>query len=129
MYGPHLPSPDGRYDVSNPIDAFFHVGASPIFQIFAFIGALESLNHNGKLSMIDMFEGTDREPGMFTNPIYGASQLKGKTQAQIDDLKLKELRNGRLAMFAIGGLVHHAIIDGTETFGAFPNPALWGPAL
>lgn len=76
--------------------------------------------------MLNMFEGTDREPGSFSNPIYGASQLKGKTKAQIDDLKLKEIRNGRLAMFAIGGLVHHTIIGGTETFGAFPNPQLWG---
>lgn len=31
--GIHLPSPDGRYDVANPIDAFFHVGASPIAQV------------------------------------------------------------------------------------------------
>lgn len=78
--------------------------------------------------MYDMFTGKDagREPGKFSLPIYGASQLKGKTQAQIDDLKLKELRNGRLAMFAIGGLVHHTIIGGTETLGPFPNPDLWG---
>lgn len=32
-YGPHLPSPDGIYDTSNPIDAFFKVGASPIAQV------------------------------------------------------------------------------------------------
>ena len=97
-YGPHLPSPDGLYDVSNPIDAFFHVGPSPIIQIFTGIGALESLNHNGKLSMLNMFEDSDRVPGEFTNPIYGASQLKGKSKKEIDDLKLKELKNGRLAM-------------------------------
>ena len=29
----HLPSPDGLYSVSNPIDAFFHVGPSPILQV------------------------------------------------------------------------------------------------
>ena len=50
----HLPSPDGRYDVSNPIDAFFHVGASPIAQIIVGIGALESINHKGKMGMSDM---------------------------------------------------------------------------
>eukprot|EP01035_Chromulina_nebulosa_P019978 gene19978-25947_t len=121
--GVHLPSPNGLYDVANPIDAFFHVGASPILQIFAGIGALESINHNGKLSILDMFEGSDREPGQFSLPIYGASLLKGKTEAQINDIKLKEIKNGRLAMFAIGGLVHHTIVQGTETFGTFP---LWG---
>ena len=31
--GIHLPSPDGLYDVSNPIDAFFHVGPSPMIQV------------------------------------------------------------------------------------------------
>ena len=76
--------------------------------------------------MVDMFTDSNRVPGEMSLPIYGASQLKGKSPAQIADLKLKELRNGRLAMFAIGGLVHHTIIGGTETFGAFPNAQLWG---
>lgn len=34
--GVHLPSPDGLFDVSNPIDAFFHVGASPLAQVILF---------------------------------------------------------------------------------------------
>lgn len=124
--GVHLPSPGGLYDVANPIDAFFHVGASPIAQIVITIGALESINHNGKMSMVDMFKDSNRIPGEMSLPFYGAGSLKGKTPAQIADLKLKELRNGRLAMFAIGGLVHHTIIAGSETFGSFPNTQLWG---
>ena len=28
-------------------------------------------------------------------------------------------------MVAIGGMIHHTIIAGTETLGPFPNPALW----
>jgi hypothetical protein len=94
--GIHLPSPDGLYDVANPIDAFFHVGWSPISQIFIFIGALESINHKGKLGQWE--QDPAREPGRYELPIYGASQLKGKTKQQVDDLKLKEVRNGRLAM-------------------------------
>jgi hypothetical protein len=43
------------YDVSNPIDAFFHVGISPIAQIFIGIGALESINHKGKLGTTVVF--------------------------------------------------------------------------
>ena len=124
--GVHLPSPNGLYDTTNPIDAFFHVGPSVMGQIFLFIGALESTNHMGKMGMMDMHKDSTREVGMFENPIYGAKQLKGKTPAQVADLKLKELKNGRLAMCAIGGLVHQTIIQGTETFGAFPNPQLWG---
>lgn len=123
--GIHLPSPDGLYDVANPIDAFFHVGPAVWGQIVVAIGAMESINHAGKMSMNDMHKDSDKEVGMFSAPFYGASQLKGKSPAQIADLKLKELKNGRLAMIAIGGLVHHTIIAGTDTLGAFPNPAIW----
>jgi light-harvesting complex I chlorophyll a/b binding protein 1/light-harvesting complex I chlorophyll a/b binding protein 4 len=111
--------------VSNPIDAFFHVGASPIAQIFVTIGALESINHKGKLGQDT--QDPNREIGRYDSlPIYGSSQLKGKTAAQVADIKLKEVRNGRLAMLAIGGLVHHQIIAGSEVLGTFPNAALWG---
>ena len=34
-------------------------------------------------------------------------------------LKLKELKNGRLAMFAISGMIHHQIIAGSQLFGDF----------
>jgi hypothetical protein len=119
----HLPGE--AYGYSNPIDAVFHVGASPILQIFCGIGALESIMHNGKLSMQDMFPAdSTREPGDFGDA-WGAKLLKGKTAAQVEDIKLKELKNGRLAMLAIGGIIHHTIITGSETFGTFPNPHLW----
>ena len=90
------------------------------------MGALESINHNGKLGMTDMFVDSDREVGSFSLPIYGSRFLKNKTPAQILDIKTKELKNGRLAMLAIGGLVHQTIVTGSETFGAFPNDQLWG---
>lgn len=76
--------------------------------------------------MMDMFENSSREVGQFSLPIYGANFLKGKSPAQVEDLKLKEIKNGRLAMIAIGGLVHHQIIQGSEVLGSFPNEKLWG---
>jgi hypothetical protein len=84
--------------VANPIDAFFHVGASPILQIVLTIGALESINHNGKMGMDNMHADNGREVGMFSLPFYGAGMLKGKSPAEAADIKLKELKNGRLAM-------------------------------
>jgi len=75
--------------------------------------------------MTDMHKDSTREVGQFSLPIYGASQLKGKSEALVNELKLKELKNGRLAMLAIGGLVHQTIVTGSDTLGAFPNPNLW----
>jgi len=42
-------------------------------------------------------------------------QSKGKSKAQMDDLKLKEIKNGRLAMIAIMGMIIQQHIFGTPT--------------
>ena len=116
--GIHLPSETGLYSVTNPIDAFFHVGPSVMGQIFCFCGALESLAHKGKMAPDNMFDD-GRKPGNFG---AFAPPLGGKDMA---DMEVKELKNGRLAMIAMGGLVHQQIIDGTETFGTFPISNIW----
>jgi hypothetical protein len=126
--GVHFPG--SLYETKNPIDAFFTVlhsdyAFNPIAQIFFGIGVLEWINHDGKVTMEDMHTNSDREVGEFKAPFYGAKRLKGKSAEYIADMKTKELNNGRLAMCAIGGMIHHQIIAGTEVFGAFPNPHLF----
>lgn len=127
--GIHLPDPYGIFQTKNPIDAFFAVGPTPWLQIVLFIGFMESINHNGKMTMVDMHKDSDRIVGEFSTPIYGAKLLKNKTPEYIADMKLKELQNGRLAMCAIGGLVHQTILKGTEVLGSFPNSDVWHPYL
>merc|ERR1712190_305650 len=77
-------------------------------------GYIESSSYGG---MLTMFEG-DRVPGDFN---FGAGALKGKTDAEIYDMKLKELNNGRLAMMAFGGMVHHNLVVDGPLFPLFPD--------
>ncbi len=80
-------------------------------QILLFIGLLEVL---GSVPAINYtMNGGDREPGDFGFDPLG--YLDGATKAQIDDLKTKELKNGRLAMLAFSGMVTQAAL-GHPTF-------------
>lgn len=105
--------PGELYSEPNGVKAFFQVGPQPLIQIFLFCGVLEFVGHKGKLTIMDMF--TDgREPGNF-----GFDPLKlGADPSKRERLALSELKNGRLAMIAIGGLIHHALLTGHATFSS-----------
>jgi hypothetical protein len=60
------------------------------------------------IAVVQMLQGSGREPGYFN--FDPAGFLKNKSQAQIDDMKLKELTNGRLAMFAFSGMVTQSVL-------------------
>ena len=59
----------------------------------------------GTIALFETFEGK-REPGVFKFDPLGFMKSDEKTW------KLKEIKNGRLAMLAIGGIVHHYFITG-----------------
>ncbi|KAK1737848.1 chlorophyll a-b binding domain-containing protein [Skeletonema marinoi] len=90
------------------------VGISGMMQIVFFAGAEEWRTNKGKITMADMFADSDRVPGDFGFDPMG--KLKGKSEAEINDMKLKEIKNGRLAMLAIGGMIHHNFIFGEALF-------------
>merc|ERR1712232_871246 len=85
----------GMTPTPNALDSLYTAPAGATASLLFLAGYIESASYNGKLTMLDMFEGNDRVPGDFN---FGAGFLRGKTEQEIDDLKLKELNNGRLAM-------------------------------
>jgi len=91
-------------------DALVEYGA--MGQLFLWIGLAESLN---TISLIQMlYEDSGREPGDFGLDPLGF--LAGKTDAEIEDMKLKEITHCRLAMMAFSGVVTQAVL----TQGPFP---------
>ena len=90
------------------------VGASPMLQIVCWMGVLEWWTNNGNITMETMFEDPERVPGDLGFDPMGLAV--GKSQDEKDEMQLKELNNGRLAMFAIGGMIHHNWVTGDALF-------------
>jgi len=90
------------------------VGASPMFQIVIWMGVLEFWMNKGSVTMETMFEDPTRVPGDFDFDPLGLSV--GKNDEEKEMMQLKEIKNGRLAMLAIGGMIHHNWITGDALF-------------
>ena len=90
------------------------VGISPMLQIVFGMGIVEWNSNKGKITMEDMFEDPERVPGNIGFDPMGMS--KGKSAEKMAGVELQELKNGRLAMLAIGGMIHHNWVTGDALF-------------
>lgn len=88
---------------ANPLKAITALGYGPNLQILFAIGCVELASWDKTFSG----KGTPGDFGF--DPM---NQLKGKSAAQISSLKLKEIKNGRLAMIAIMGMAAETLIFG-----------------
>jgi hypothetical protein len=90
-------------------DALVEYGA--MSQLLLWISLAEILS---SVAVIQMLQGSGRKPGDFGLDPVGF--LKGKSEAEVNDMKLKEITHGRLAMLAFSGMVTQAVL----TQGPFP---------
>merc|ERR1719410_2953318 len=89
-------------------------GVGAMMQLIFGIGIWEFLTNNGKVTMLDMFDDPERVPGDLGFDPMGLA--KNLTPEQMEKRQLQELKNGRLAMLAIGGMIHHNFVTGEPLF-------------
>ena len=103
----HLPG--DVHDVSTIAAHDAGVASGSMAQILLWVHFAEVI---GTKAVIEMFEGSGRQPGFFGfDPLkfsFGKSADVQRAYAQ------KELQNGRLAMLAISGMLTQAVLTGKE---------------
>lgn len=85
------------------------VGISAMMQIILVAGFEEYRTNKGNITMETMFSDPARVPG---DVGFDPMGYKKKGAAEYAKLQLQELKNGRLAMLAIGGMIHHNFVTG-----------------
>merc|ERR1711966_65582 len=112
--GVHLPLPG--FDAKLPLDAFFSVPTSGLWQIFFTLGGIEVLSNGGKITPGDMF-ADGRSPGDIN---FDPLNLGGD-DAALRRYELAELKHARLAMIGLGGMVHQEILTKQATLEQLAN--------
>eukprot|EP00931_Biecheleriopsis_adriatica_P013792 TRINITY_DN1152_c0_g1_i10.p1 TRINITY_DN1152_c0_g1~~TRINITY_DN1152_c0_g1_i10.p1 ORF type:complete len:534 (-),score=138.84 TRINITY_DN1152_c0_g1_i10:254-1663(-) len=109
----------GMKGAEDALQAFWTAPAGATGLLVFIAGYLESSAYGGKITMLDMFEGegAKRQPGDLN---FGKSFLPSDPK-EAEDLAMKELANGRLAMLAFSGMVHHNLVVKGPLFPLIPD--------
>mmetsp|Transcript_39583 Transcript_39583/g.83208 ORF Transcript_39583/g.83208 Transcript_39583/m.83208 type:complete len:204 (-) Transcript_39583:344-955(-) len=105
-----LPVPEALEGVTAATAHDASVEQGGLSQMFLWFSLLEVIDG---IAIVQMLEGSGRQPGDFG---FDGGMLKGKSDAYIEDMKLKEITHCRLAMLAFSGVVTQSVL----TQGPFP---------
>ena len=105
-----LPVPEALEGVTAATAHDASVEQGGLSQMLLWFGLLEIIDG---IAIVQMLEGSGRAPGDFG---WDGGMLKGKSDAYIEDMKLKEITHCRLAMLAVSGVLTQAVL----TQGPFP---------
>ena len=105
------PVPEGWGDVTSATAHDVAVKSGAMGQLFLWISLFEIVSWIG---LQEMLQGSGRKAGDFGFDPLGFK--KNKTPAQLEEMELKEITNGRLAMMAFSGICTQAVLTG----GSFP---------
>ena len=89
-------------------------GVGPKLQIILWMGVIKFWTNKGNVTMETMFSDPDRVPGNLGFDPMGLAV--GKSKEVMAERQLQEIKNGRLAMLAIGGVIHHNWITSEALF-------------
>lgn len=95
------------------------VASGSMSQLLLWIGLLEVV---GAIGIDQTLRGSGREPGDFGFDPVGF----GSDPEKMKDLQMKELANGRLAMFAFGGVVTQSVLTGNSFPYLFGDATTFG---
>ena len=86
----------------------------PMLRIVLWMGVIEFRTNKGNVTMETMFSDPDRVLGnLGFNPMGLAV---GKSEEVMAERQPQDIKNSRLAMLAIGGMIHHNWITGEALF-------------
>jgi len=105
-----LPMPEALEGVTAATAHDASVEQGGLAQMFLWFGLLEIVDG---IALNQMLEGSGRAPGDFG---IDGGLLRGKSDAYIEDMKLKEITHCRLAMIAFSAVVTQSVL----TQGPFP---------
>jgi hypothetical protein len=99
--------PGGPIDTADPIDAFFKADLQWWAQFIIFCGTIEGIKMRGEMEGKSFTGDVTKEAALDWTNQWGKMSEKGR-----EEIALKEIKNGRLAMIGIAGFVANELIPG-----------------